>query len=63
VTVVVSMSQVKKITQMGIIKVITAKSLKNQNNRRTTQMRVRNQDMNLLAARSLINHALPKNHL
>ncbi len=62
-TVVVSMSHVKKITQMGIIKVITAKSLKIQYNRRITRMRVRNQDMNLLAARSLINHALPKNHL
>ncbi len=71
-TVVVNMSQVKKITQMGMIKVRTAKSLKNQNHRPTIRMRVGNQSMNLLAARilmnlhaarSLMNHALPKDHL
>jgi len=46
-----------------MIKVRTAKSVKNQNHRPTIRMRVGNQSMNLLAARSLMNHALPKNHL
>jgi len=55
-----------------MIKVRTAKSVKNQNHRPTIRMRVGNQSMNLLAARilmnllaarSLMNHVLPKNHL